>query len=149
MVKAGRADMTDGLLLGVDGGGTNCRARLASRDGRVLGEGKSGPANIRLGLDLAMAAVLDAARQALGCAGLPETALRSTTACLALAGATEPEELAAARACKLPFARTLVTADAHAACLGAHRGGDGGIVVIGTGSIGWAVIGGRQHRVGG
>ncbi|MFD1331301.1 N-acetylglucosamine kinase, partial [Methylopila musalis] len=32
------------LFLGVDGGGTRCRARLADAGGRVLGEGLSGPA---------------------------------------------------------------------------------------------------------
>ena len=39
--------------------------------------------------------------------------------------------------------------DAQAACIGAHGGRDGGIIVIGTGSIGWAELNGRQHRVGG
>ena len=38
------------LLLGVDGGGTWCRARLADTAGKILGEGLAGPANIRLGL---------------------------------------------------------------------------------------------------
>jgi len=31
----------------------------------------------------------------------------------------------------------------------AHDGADGGILVVGTGSIGLAVLNGRQHRVGG
>jgi glucosamine kinase len=39
--------------------------------------------------------------------------------------------------------------EAQAACIGAHGGRDGGIIVIGTGSIGWAELNGRQHRVGG
>jgi glucosamine kinase len=43
----------------------------------------------------------------------------------------------------------LVTTDAHAACVGAHRGQDGGIIIVGTGSIGWAELGGRDMRVGG
>src|SRR5262249_21924680 len=32
---------------------------------------------------------------------------------------------------------------------GAHGGRDGGIIVIGTGSIGWAELNGRQYQVGG
>ena len=71
------------------------------------------------------------------------------TACLALAGATEPAELAAARQQSQSFGKAILTADAHAACVGAHNGADGGVIVIGTGSIGWAVLRGRQHRVGG
>ena len=39
-------------------------------------------------------------------------------ACLALAGASEPSSLAAARAYNLPFSHTLITTDAHAACIG-------------------------------
>ena len=32
------------LLVGVDGGGTGCRARIVDADGRVLGTGIAGPA---------------------------------------------------------------------------------------------------------
>lgn len=137
------------LFLGVDGGGTQCRARLADRSGRLLGEGTSGPANIRLGLDAGFASVLDAARQCLAEARLGEHAIGRIAACLALAGATEPTELAAARSRRLPFSHTVIVSDAHAACVGAHRGNDGGVIIAGTGSVGWAIVGGRQHRVGG
>ena len=137
------------LFLGVDGGGTQCRARLADESGRILGEGVAGPANIRLGLEASLAAVLDAARQCLAEAGLGEAAMGRTAACLALAGASEPAELAGAQAQRLPFAHTLITTDAHAACVGAHRGRDGGVVIAGTGSVGWAILGGKQYRVGG
>lgn len=137
------------FLLGVDGGGTQCRARLADLSGAVVGEGAAGPANIRRGLAESLAAVLDAARQCLAAADLGEDALARTTACLALAGASEPADLATARRQPLPFRRTVLTTDAEAACNGAHGGRDGGIVIIGTGSIGWAIRGGRHHRVGG
>src|SRR5260370_40335974 len=86
------------LFLGVDGGGTQCRARLADRAGRILGEGVAGPANLRLGLESSLAAVLVAARQCLAEAGLSPEAVGWTAACLALADASEPPELAAARA---------------------------------------------------
>jgi glucosamine kinase len=137
------------LFVGVDGGGTRCRARLCDSSGAVLGEGAAGPANLRLGIETSLAAVLDAVAQSLAEAGLDRRALPHVTACLALAGATEPEELAAAQRRKLPFRHTLITTDAHAACVGAHRGGEGGIVIAGTGSIGWAIVGGRTWRVGG
>jgi len=137
------------FYLGVDGGGTQCRARLADGSGRVLGEGVGGAANLRLGLDRSAAAVVEAARQAMAEAGLDDSAVADTAACLALAGATEPAELAAARRHPWPFHHVAVTSDAHAACVGAHRGQDGGIIIAGTGSIGWAVIDDRQYRVGG
>jgi glucosamine kinase len=43
----------------------------------------------------------------------------------------------------------MITTDAHAACVGAHRGRNGGVVIVGTGSIGWAIVDRRQYRVGG
>ncbi len=36
------------FLLGIDGGGTQCRARLARPSGKTLGEGVAGPANIHI-----------------------------------------------------------------------------------------------------
>jgi glucosamine kinase len=144
------AALTDNmLLLGIDGGATKCRARLCARSGARLGAGVAGPANIRLDLEGGIAAALDAARQALAQAGLSSGDLPRVSACLALAGASEPAVRAAAEGKDYPFRRTLITSDAHAACVGAHRGGDGGVIVAGTGSIGWAELDGRHHRVGG
>lgn len=137
------------LLLGVDGGGTRCRARLATPGGEVLGEGAGGPANIRFGLDESFAAIFAAAGECLRAAGLAPSALARAVACLALAGASEPTHLAAARARPHPFRAALITSDAHAACLGAHGGEDGGVVIIGTGTIAWANLNGRQHRFAG
>jgi glucosamine kinase len=146
----GTADLAANLLLlAVDGGATKCRARLCATSGARLGEGLAGPANIQLGLETSIAAVLDAARQCLEQAGLSAADLRRICACLALAGATEPAALAAAQAKSYPFGRTIISSDAQAACIGAHRGKDGGVIVIGTGTIGWAELAGRHHRIGG
>jgi glucosamine kinase len=43
----------------------------------------------------------------------------------------------------------MVVSDVQAACIGAHGGRDGGVVVAGTGSIGWAERAGHHDRVGG
>lgn len=136
------------LLLGVDGGGTGCRARLTDVNGQVLGEGTGGPANIRFGIKESFSAVLQATDMCLDQAGLSLQG-SEIVACLALAGASEPTHLAAARTYNLPFAHTLLTTDAHAACFGAHGGKNGGIIVVGTGSVGWGIVGNREHRVGG
>jgi glucosamine kinase len=136
------------LFLGVDGGGTCCRARLADSAGDMLGEGVAGPANIRISLDESLRAVLEAAGQCLAQAGASWDDL--IVGCLALAGASEPSEAAAAyTACASRFHHLRVITDAEAACVGAHRGEDGGVIIVGTGSIGWAVCGGQSHRVGG
>lgn len=77
---------SNALFLGVDGGGTRCRARLADAGGTRLGEGEAGPGNVRLGVPQASASVREAAVQA----RLSTDDLRRMTACLALAGTTEP-----------------------------------------------------------
>jgi glucosamine kinase len=137
------------LLLGVDGGGTSCRARLCAFSGEVLGEATTGPANLRLGLEQSFFAVVDAATQALEQAGFSPAHLARVVACLALAGASEPTDLAAAQDFPHPFRKAVVITDAHAACLGAHGQRDGGVIVAGTGTVGWAVLRGQTHRVGG
>ena len=139
----------DLLLLGVDGGGTRCRARLSNDHGNVLADAVSGPANLRLGLERSFAAVIDAATQCLRDAALGEEDMSRVVACLAMAGASEPDYAAAAEGREHPFRRVIMTTDAHAACIGAHRGRDGGIIIAGTGTIGWAMVRGRVHRIGG
>jgi len=137
------------LFLGVDGGGTRCRARLCGLSGEPLGEGCAGPANIRFGVEESFSSILEATRHCFANAGMPLESVRRTIACLALAGASEPSYLRAAREYKHPFQKMIVTTDAHAACVGAHGDHDGGIIVAGTGTIGWGQLHGRQHRVGG
>lgn len=138
----------DILLLGVDGGGTRCRARVCNLSGDVIGEGLAGPANARLGPEEAVSSVLRAVSD---CFIASRLALGSKpiAACLALAGAAEPSTLAALKAHSYPFDAVVLTTDSHAACVGAHGGADGGVIICGTGSIGEALLGGRHHRVGG
>ena len=45
------------LFVGVDGGGTGCRARIEDAEGRLLGTGIAGPAALRIGIDRALAEV--------------------------------------------------------------------------------------------
>lgn len=137
------------LFLGVDGGGTKCRARLADGKGSILGEGLAGPANIRFGAEESFASVLEAAGLCLAAAGLSFSSAPPIAACIALAGASEPSDLTAVRRLQHPFWRVHFTTDAHAACVGAHGGGDGGIIIAGTGTVGWAIVRGVHHRVGG
>ncbi len=139
----------DPLLLAIDGGGTRCSARLATISGNLLGEAVAGPANLRRGVDRSFAVVVEVASVCLRQAALPATDVGRIVACLALAGASEPTFLAAAKAHRHPFRKAIFTTDAHAACVGAHGQADGGIIIAGTGTVGWATVKGRTYRVGG
>jgi len=137
------------LFVGVDGGGTGCRARIEDEDGNVLGSGIAGAAALRFGIDRSFAAVLTACRGAVADAGLPADALGDAVAGVGLAGMGRKGMLEKLLAHPHPFRAVIYVGDATIACIGAHRGRDGGIVIIGTGSIGYAVVGGREVRVGG
>jgi glucosamine kinase len=140
--------MTSALFLGVDGGGTRCRARLETEDGRVLGHGLSGPASMRFGFDAARDSIMDATRQALAEAGLNDDALNTVYAGIGLAGTGHLGARAALDAWKHPFAGAWFEGDGYVAWLGAFGGDEGGIVVCGTGSIG-ITYKGHTIRVGG
>jgi glucosamine kinase len=137
------------LLLGVDGGGTQSRARLSTYSGGVLAEAVSGPANLRLGIGASFSSIVDAAQGCLDGAGIVQQNISRIVACLALAGASEPGQLAAAKQYGHPFRMAVITTDAHAACIGAHGGKDGGVIIAGTGAVGWAVIKEQTYRIGG
>jgi glucosamine kinase len=139
----------DPLFAGVDGGGTGCRARIEHADGRLLGTGIAGPAALRLGIDLTLAEVQKACRAALEEAGLGADAMRRVHAAVGLAGVGRKGAIEQLVARPHPFRSVAYVHDATIACIGAHGARDGGIVIVGTGSVGFAVVGGREVRVGG
>lgn len=137
------------LFVGVDGGGTGCRARIEDAVGSLLGTGIAGPAALRFGIDHALAEIDKACRDALEEAGLDAGALHSMHAAVGLAGFGRKDSLEQLALRPHPFRSIIYAHDATIACLGAHAGRDGGIVIVGTGSVAFALIEGREFRAGG
>ncbi len=137
------------LILGIDGGGTACSVRIVDVDSRVLGEGRAGSANTHLGVGRAFKEITAAAVQALAEAGLDESHLGRLHAGAGLAGLSLGSDKTEVEGHPHPFATLCFDSDAYVACLGAHRGEDGGILVLGTGSCGCAIVGGKTFTVGG
>lgn len=136
-------------FLGIDAGGTHCRARLVSLSGQILGEGEGGPANTRIGIDLLHQIILEVAERALAAAGMAEAYLSEISAGIGIAGISRPGALEQLRNLQLPFQKTEFSSDAAIANLGAHRGKDGAILILGTGSIGFVRVGGASFTIGG
>jgi glucosamine kinase len=136
------------LYLGVDGGGTRTRARVRDESGANLGEAEAGPGNFHLG-DRAWAEVMRASFAALASADASTRDHGRVHAGFGLAGTQPAADRAAAMARPHPFGSLVVDTDAYAACLGAFGGGDGAILILGTGSCGLALIGGKRRTVGG
>lgn len=141
--------MSRQLFIGIDGGASFCRARIRDMQGNLLGEGWGGPANIHLDLALAAQSIRAASVAAGRSAGLDEQSLHRAHAGLGLAGAGIKSACDGLRSKLSPFASIVLETDAYIAWLGAHQAADGGIVILGTGSCGLAVINGRRIAVGG
>jgi len=135
--------------LGIDGGGSRCRARIEDENGRLLGEASSGPATTRIGVDKAWRSIIEATEAAAAQAGLAREDFAQMRAGIGLAGLGRRGAEEALKKIAHPFASVTFISDGMAACLGAHSGADGAIVVAGTGSVGVGLIGGREIRLGG
>ncbi|MFN3954359.1 MAG: BadF/BadG/BcrA/BcrD ATPase family protein [Pararhodobacter sp.] len=139
------------ICLGIDGGGSGCRARAQLADGRVTADFSGGPANVYSDPDTAIANITTLARRTLKAAcemlGAEDTGV-TVSAALGLAGASELGAAPRLRAA-LGFAQIEVTGDVEAALSGAFHDKDGIIAAIGTGSVYGGQSGGQMRRRGG
>ncbi|HTN63434.1 MAG TPA: BadF/BadG/BcrA/BcrD ATPase family protein [Devosia sp.] len=136
--------------LGVDGGGTNCRVRLADENLNTLAEVKNGRSNLQIdGGEPAFKAISDGTRDVFAAAGLDFAETRNTFACFGMAGGrmdTARDEFAAR---PWPFAGVKVYDDIDIAHAGALGGGEGAVIIVGTGSAAMAIVDGQRHQCGG
>lgn len=137
------------ILVGVDGGGTRCRARARWPDGTPIGECVTGTANILAGVETARDNIVAAVEGALVAGGLSGADLGRCLVGLGLAGANIPDLSERFLASDLPFARTALEMDAWIACRGAHPDGNGAIAILGTGTAYVVQTGGVFVTVGG
>lgn len=143
--------MIQDIFIGVDGGGTKSKVRVEDRDGNLLGQAVNGPSNIRYSVDSAWQAIYQALEEALKLANIK---LEDTThfhfhAGMGLAGCEMQEAYDEFIQRPHPFTTLHVTSDAHTACMGAHKGKDGSIIVVGTGVVGYQIEKGKGSRVSG
>jgi glucosamine kinase len=141
--------MSGEFFIGIDGGASSCRIRIRDGRGNLLGEGVSGPANIHLDLHLAKQSIRSAIGLAKKEAGLNDGVLHRGHLGLGLAGWGRGDACTSIRAEFSLFASVEVDSDAYIAWLGAHHGEDGAILVLGTGSCGFAMIDGQRISVAG
>jgi glucosamine kinase len=137
-------------LIGVDGGGTGTRVRLARADGSEVAQGAGGPSGLSLGVAQAWVSIEAAIAQAFAASGAARPAPASMAIGLGLAGVHNPQWAAQFLAADPGYAALKLENDAITTLLGAHEGRPGTIVAIGTGSVGQALLAdGSQREVGG
>ncbi len=137
-----------GFFIGIDGGGTGCRAAIADANGLVLGEGRSGAANIVTDMDGAVHHVMEAAVRGFEAAGIDPLELSQSSAVLGLAGANLDTTVSAVQV-RMPFAQCSVETDALIAAHGALADRDGAVAILGTGSVFARKRGDTVHTIGG
>jgi glucosamine kinase len=138
------------FLIGVDGGGTGTRVRLARIDGTELAQGASGPSGLGLGIARAWDAVQQAAAAAFAAGGVQQPSLDRMAIGLGLAGVHNKQWAAEFVAANPGYAAIRLETDGFTTLLGAHGGAPGAIVAIGTGSVGEVLrADGSRHEVGG
>jgi N-acetylglucosamine kinase len=139
------------LFLGVDGGQSSTKAIIGDEAGRMLGEGAGGPCNhARAGEGRARfeRGMRESLRAACESAGLDAASARFEAACFGMSGGPDDKEAILREI--LPARRVIVTTDAAIALAGAVEGGNGVIVIAGTGSIAYGKnAAGKTARAGG
>ena len=141
-------DKQEQLFLGIDGGGSKCKAIIMTADNQILGSGISGPGNPLHGFKQATDSIVKAAYLALLDADLAETPLDSLIAGVGLAGVNLPQQFGQMSAWQHPFKTMFLATDLLVACLGAHQGKDGAVMITGTGSCGFSYVCGQEFTVG-
>lgn len=137
------------LFIGIDGGGTKCRASIMTANLQVLGTGVGGPANPFHGVQQAKDSIRTAAELALIDAGLPPSAMGELIAGAGLAGVNVPSLYEVMSAWEHPFKEMHLTTDLHIACLGAHNRDEGAVMICGTGSCGYSFVNNQSLFIGG
>lgn len=135
-------------LIAVDGGGTHCRAAVATADGMVLGRATAGAANIATDPAGAVTNIVEAAKLALREADLADEPLDTMPAFLGLAGFNVSADIAPLAA-RLPFEKVRFEDDSVIALQGALGDEDGVIAILGTGSVYCGRQGNVIRRAGG
>jgi glucosamine kinase len=136
------------IFLGIDGGGTKCKAIVMSADNKILGTGIAGPANPLHGYEQAINSIAESAKLALKDAGIDESELGNIVAGVGLAGVNLPILFEQISKWEHPFKTMYLATDLLIACLGAHDGKDGAVMITGTGSCGFSFVDGHPYIVG-
>ena len=140
---------TKELYLGIDGGGTKCKAIIVNSDNQILGTGISGPGNPLHGFEQATASIIESATLALKDAGLADVTLSELAAGVGLAGVNLPVLYKQMSQWQHPFKEMYLATDLLIACLGAHQGEDGAVMITGTGSCGFSHVAKETFMIGG
>ena len=135
--------------LGIDAGGSRCKARLADETGTIIAQAETGPANTRIGADKLREALIGAAEKVLNAAHLNQQEISYVSAGMGIAGLSRPGAFEMVQSMEFPFTVRKIDSDAAIANIGAHNGEDGAVLILGTGSVAYIRMGDKSTTIGG
>ncbi len=135
--------------IGVDAGATRCRARARDADWNALAEANGSAANVHVDFDAAIAVMRTVVGEILATAELGDADRARIGLGFGIAGLNDESDAARVVGAFPGFGLVRAANDATTACIGAHSGDDGGLVIAGTGSAAIARVMGRETIVGG
>lgn len=138
----------DPILIGIDGGGTSCRASLLLGATGLRYDVVLGPANVSTDFDAALAAIRASLIKLASLANLSPYDIATAIAHVGLAGVMNTA-IADRVAAALPCHHATVTDDRPTTIAGALGEQDGVVAAIGTGSFIGRQVAGKIHGVGG
>ncbi len=140
-------------LIGVDGGGTGTRVRVArTKDAELatIAQATGGPSALSRGIDNAWATIDGVVAEAFATLGIDSVPKASCAIGCGLAGVHNKEWAAQFIAANPGYAALALDTDGFTTLMGAHGGRPGAIVAIGTGSVGESMLlDGTKVEVGG
>jgi glucosamine kinase len=142
--------VTKDIFIGIDGGGTKTKVRVEHSDGQLIGQAVSGPSNIRLSVDKAWQSIYHAISEVLNSAAISlEDKNYHFHVGMGLAGCEVADIRHDFLSRPHPFTTLELNSDAHTACVGAHGGKEGAIIIVGTGVVGYQIQAGKGTKVSG
>jgi glucosamine kinase len=138
------------IFIGVDGGGTCSRIRVEDGRHQLIGHAVGGAACISISVDEAWQRINAALSDILTPHGISlDDKQYRFHASFGLSGCEVKEAYHDFLNRPHPFSTLILTSDAHIACLGAHHGHDGAIIIVGTGIVGYKIEAGNGSKVSG
>lgn len=142
--------MGKSYFIGVDGGATKCTVMVEDEAGNLLAKAVSGPANIRISVPMAWQSIHTGLENALRSVGISMNEPGNRFhAGIGIAGCEVTAAYKSFVSFPHKFHTISVIHDAHAACLGAHAGKDGALIIAGTGVVGYQIEGEHTAKVSG
>lgn len=143
--------MTENIFIGVDGGASKCKVVVEHENGTKLGNALGEATVIKHSVEKTWETIIATTKKALQSTGINlENPNYNFHIGLGLTGCEIPHACEKCIAATPSYFKSVILkSDAYTACLGAHNGQDGSIIIMGTGVVCVEIRGDQLKQIGG